>query len=131
MLTTEEAPQEILEAVQQATSDMTSEERTTLIVKQMTSDCAAMYSARMKTGKMTMRDQAVIRDSFINRYPTENLRKIAEIVHDKYKEQMATASAQFLDEKLHRFWMKVRYPFLIGIVVIFSLVIYFEVAPLI
>ena len=110
---------------------MTSEERTQFIVKQMMSDCSAMYQARMKTGKVSMRDQAVIRDCFINRYPTEDLRKQAEIVHDKYKETMATVLAEHMDMKLHRFWMKIRYPLLIGILVILALVIYSEVAPLI
>lgn len=90
-----------------------------------------MYQARMKTGKVSMRDQAVIRDCFINRYPTEDLRKQAEIVHDKYKETMATVLAEHMDMKLHRFWMKIRYPLLIGILVILALVIYSEVAPLI
>lgn len=124
MLQKDEIPQEVWEQAQAVASSMSPEERQNFVIKEMWQDCAMAYQEQMTTGKLSMADQVKIRQEFIASYPTRDLQKAAETVHDQFKKTLAV-------ETLSPTWQRAIIPSLIGIVAILLLVICWEAATLI
>lgn len=123
MLSKEEIPQEVWEQAQAVASSMSPEERQNFVIKEMWQDCAMAYQEHMAKGKLSMSDQVIIRQKFISSYPTSDLQKAAETVHDQFKKTLAV-------EMLNPTWQRAIIPSLIGIVAILLLVMCLEVAAL-
>lgn len=84
MLQKDDIPQEVWGQAQAVASSMSPEERAEIVSKQMMLDCMKLYAGHQ--GKLSLRQQKIIRQEFISSYPTKNLQKAAALTHDKFKE---------------------------------------------